>query len=93
MAYMKVRRIVAGGMLIANLAMFAFVVALVFTGHSVETPSRQSTTLDTVLSLLFLPLLVALLLVRSKRASLLILAALNLDILIGAVAPMVQGAA
>ena len=89
--YMRVRRIVVGGMLVANLAMLGFALALMLTGHHLDTPG-QSSSLEMMLSLLFLPLLVLLMLVRSKRASFLVLALLNLDIVAGAVAPMVRAA-
>lgn len=89
--YMRVRRIVGGGMLIANLSLFGFAIALMLTGRTLDLPS-QATAFELVLGLLFLPLLVLLVVVRSKRASLIVLALLVFDILADAAAPIVRAA-
>lgn len=89
--YMRVRRIVVGGMLIANLSLLGFTLGLLFTGHNLDTPG-QSSALELVLGVLFLPLIIALLIVRSKRANFLMLVLLILDIFMGAVTPVVRAA-
>lgn len=87
--YMRVRRIVVGGVLIANLSLLGFALGLAMAGHPLDTPG-QSSTLELILGVLFLPLLVTLMIVRSKRANFIVLVLLNLDILADAVAPIVR---
>lgn len=53
---------------------------------------QSSTALDTTLSLAFLPLIAALVFVRGRRANLVLLVLLNLTVIGGAVAPMVEAA-
>jgi hypothetical protein len=89
--YMRVRRIVVGGVLIANLSLLGFAIGLAMAGHNLDTPG-QSSTLELVLGVLFLPLLIALMVVRSKRANFIVLVLLNLDIIADAVAPIVRAA-
>lgn len=89
--YQKVRRIVACGVLAVNVALLAFSVALVMNGHSFDSP-RQATVLDTLLALAFLPLVAALIFVRSRRANLVLLVLLNLNLAAGAIVPLVEAA-
>lgn len=89
--YLRIKRIVASGMLAVNVALLGFSVALVMAGHSFDSP-HQTTIFDTLLALAFLPLLVALVFARALRTNLVLLILLNLNLVVGAVAPLVEAA-
>lgn len=89
--YLRIKRVVASGVLAVNVALLGFSTALVLAGHSFDSP-RQATLFDALLALAFLPLIAALIFVRSKRANLALLILLNLNLLAGAVAPLVEAA-
>lgn len=87
--YLRIKRIVASGVLAVNVALLGFSAALVFAGHSFDSP-HQATLFDALTGLAFLPLIAALIFVRSKRANLVLLVLLNLNLVAGAIAPLVE---
>jgi hypothetical protein len=89
--YLRIKRIVASGVLAVNVALLGFSTVLVLAGHSFDSP-HQATLFDTLLALAFLPLIAALIFVRSKRADLVLLILLNLNLVAGAIAPLVEAA-
>lgn len=89
--YLRIKRIVASGVLAVNVALLGFSTVLVLAGHSFDSP-HQATLLDTALALAFLPLIAALIVVRNKRVDLVLLILLNLNLVAGAIAPLVEAA-
>lgn len=87
--YLRVKRIVVGGVIAVNLALGLFTAVLAFSGRHFDTPG-QSSLFDALLSLAFLPLIIALFFARSVRTNFVLLLLLNLTLILGAIAPIVE---
>jgi hypothetical protein len=83
--YLRVNRIVIGGMLAINVAMIGYAVALEAAGGTIAEAEIRGPVADMAL-LLALPSLVALFFVKSKRANLALLVLLNALVWIEAIA-------
>jgi hypothetical protein len=83
--YLRINRIVIGGILAINVALVAFAAVLEARGLRIEE-AQQPTAISEAAVLLSAPALIALYFVKSKRANLVLLALLNLLVLTEAVA-------
>lgn len=87
--YLRTRRIVVGGMIAINLALIGAAALLESAGARIAAVEAPSAVADAAV-LLSLPALVALLFLRSKRLSLVLLLLLNLSVVVEAVAAAVR---
>ena len=83
--YLRTNRIVVGGMIAINVALIAFAAALEASGLRIEETEGRGAVSDAAL-LLAAPALIALFFVKSKRANLALLVALNALVLVEAAA-------
>lgn len=83
--YFRVRRIVVGGLLAVNLATLAFALGVVLMGADLARTTGTQNLWANVAAQLFLPILVALLVVKGKRAHLGLLIAANATLLVQAI--------
>lgn len=89
--YMRSRKIVAGCILAVNLAAFAFELVLVLYGRPFHSVTEPTSAFAVVIALAFLPMIAALIFVRSRRTHLILLILLNLTLVYDAVAPLFGG--
>ena len=86
--YLRVNRIVIGGILAINVALIASALALDAAGGTIAEAETRGPVADVAL-LLAMPSLVALFFVKSKRANLALLILLNVLVLVEAIAAVV----
>ena len=84
--YLKINRIVIGGMLAVNLVTFLYGLYLWKSGVELDLAAAANNRLSLLAAILFLPGLVALFLVKSPRANFVLLLAMNVLLLVEAVA-------
>jgi hypothetical protein len=86
--YLRINRMVVGGMLAINLAVIGFAIALEATGGAIAEAEARGPVADAALALA-LPALIALFFVKSKRANLALLLLLNALVWVEAAAAVV----
>ena len=86
--YLRINRIVVGGMLAINLAVIGFAIAFEATGGQIAEAEARGPVADAALALA-LPALIALFFVKSKRANLALLVLLNALVWIEAAAAVI----